>query len=43
MRSFACCDYLFRILAKFGEKDKILTHHLLKNLRQNGSGLDLGI
>ena len=43
MRSFAFSSYFFDFMALFGGKDAILTRHPLKNFRQNGSGLDLGL
>ena len=43
MRSIAFCGYLLDFMALFGGKDTILTRLSLKNFRQDGSGLDLGL
>ena len=43
MSSFAFRGYFFGVMALFGGKDTILTRRPLKNLLQNGSGLDLGL
>ena len=43
MPSFAFCGYFFDFMALFGGKDTILIRLPLKNFRQNGSDLDLGL